>query len=553
MAIYHLSVKIIGRSAGRSAVAAAAYRSGDIITNIYDGITHDYSNKQWIEHTNILLPPNAPDSFDCRDILWNSVEKAEKSKDAQLAREIEVALPRELSLNDQIELVEQYIHNNFVADGMCADYAIHNPPLRNDRGQPIDRNGNIVKNKKDMIFQNPHAHILLTIRPMDASGKWEAKSKIEYLCKRRNQEKPFTAEEFKHAKMEGWEKQYKYKDGKNKVWLTANEGKNRNLERVSKTPKTSIYGRKNPVTERWNCVETERKWRKQWEIEANQKLQECGISARIDSRSYKDQGRIDEIPSVHLGPAISQYAKRMEREGKHIQNEIYILNKTIMEHNRMVQELNIKIAELTKQIEKLTKASIGQIDDLKNELERNIILRDSLNVEIKNLDIKLNQLKETAERVSSVFENVSKANQESNSKISKWLKESDQCGFFNAGRKKELKQKIDTETKTIQDRNAYLSNVLRQYDMVSFSQLANIMKECEDVDIEKSQMVDNLMNCIENIKKMTLEYIELTISFDKRLEKSDIWDRFDNLDDEIRMEDIHNLLEKNEKVEIKKR
>ena len=77
MAIYHLSVKIIGRNSGRSAVAAAAYRSGDTLTNHWDGLTHDYSRKGWIEHTEILLPEHAPEEFKNRSALWNAVEKAE--------------------------------------------------------------------------------------------------------------------------------------------------------------------------------------------------------------------------------------------------------------------------------------------------------------------------------------------------------------------------------------------------------------------------------------------------------------------------------------------
>lgn len=129
MAIYHLSVKIIGRSAGRSSVAAACYRSGDTITNQYDGITHDYSRKHWIEHTEILLPTNAPESYKDRSTLWNAVELAEKSSNAQLAREVEIALPRELTLQQQIALIRAYIEQNFTSKGMCADFAIHVPPL----------------------------------------------------------------------------------------------------------------------------------------------------------------------------------------------------------------------------------------------------------------------------------------------------------------------------------------------------------------------------------------------------------------------------------------
>ena len=92
MAIYHLCIKIISRGKGKSAVAASAYRSGEKIKNEYDGIVHDFTRKGGIAHTEILLPQNAPQEFSDREILWNSVEKIEKSKNSQLAREIEIAL-----------------------------------------------------------------------------------------------------------------------------------------------------------------------------------------------------------------------------------------------------------------------------------------------------------------------------------------------------------------------------------------------------------------------------------------------------------------------------
>lgn len=105
MAIYHCSIKIISRGKGKSAVAAAAYRSGEALTNEYDGITHDYTRKGGIVHTEILLPDNAPAAYADRSVLWNAVEKAEKAKNAQLAREIEIALPHELTREQGISLV----------------------------------------------------------------------------------------------------------------------------------------------------------------------------------------------------------------------------------------------------------------------------------------------------------------------------------------------------------------------------------------------------------------------------------------------------------------
>ena len=158
MAIYHLCIKIISRGKGKSAVAAASYRSGEKIKNEYDGIVHDFTRKGGISHTEILLPQNAPQEFSDRGTLWNSVEKIEKSKNSQLAREIEIALPKELDREKQIELVREYVKENFVKVGMCADIALH------------DKNDG-----------NPHCHILLTMRPLNEDKTWGAKSKKEYI------------------------------------------------------------------------------------------------------------------------------------------------------------------------------------------------------------------------------------------------------------------------------------------------------------------------------------------------------------------------------------
>ena len=157
IAIYHWNIGIVSRGKGKSAVAAAAYRSGEKLTNEWDGMTHDYTRKGGVVHTEIMLPPHAPPSFSDRSTLWNSVELYEKAGNAQLAREIDAALPIELSREEQIRLVREYCSSQFVYRGMCVDFAIHDT----DRG-------------------NPHCHIMLTMRPLDERGTWAAKSKKEY-------------------------------------------------------------------------------------------------------------------------------------------------------------------------------------------------------------------------------------------------------------------------------------------------------------------------------------------------------------------------------------
>ena len=153
----HIPVSIIKRSEGRSAVAAAAYRSGTRLTNEWDGLTHDYTRKGGVVHAEIMLPAHAPRSFADRYTLWNSVEQVEKARDSQLAREIEAALPRELTREQQLALVRAYVKDNFVDKGMCADFAIH------DKGTG-----------------NPHVHIMLTVRPLKENGAWGAKCRKAY-------------------------------------------------------------------------------------------------------------------------------------------------------------------------------------------------------------------------------------------------------------------------------------------------------------------------------------------------------------------------------------
>ena len=147
MAIYHLTAKIVQRAQGQSAVAAAAYRSASLLHEETTGITHDYTRKRGVEHTEILAPDSAPDWVFDRQSLWNTVEAAEKRKDAQVAREIEIGLPVELSKPEQIGLLRDYAKREFVSKGMVADLGVHldNP-------------------------HNPHAHILLTTRRLTADG-----------------------------------------------------------------------------------------------------------------------------------------------------------------------------------------------------------------------------------------------------------------------------------------------------------------------------------------------------------------------------------------------
>ena len=147
MAIYHFHAKMVHRNKGQSTVAAAAYRSGSRLLEESTGITHDYTHKRGVEHSEILAPADAPAWVFDRHTLWNTVEASEKRKDAQVAREIEVGLPIELKDREQVALLRDFVKREFVTKGMVADIGIH-------RDNP----------------NNPHSHILLTTRDLTAEG-----------------------------------------------------------------------------------------------------------------------------------------------------------------------------------------------------------------------------------------------------------------------------------------------------------------------------------------------------------------------------------------------
>lgn len=148
MAIFHLQAKIIGRSTGKSAIAAAAYRAGCEIVDRRTGLVHDYTRKKGVDLTEIIAPAGAPDWVFDRAELWNRVEQSEKRKDSQLAREIEISIPRELPVSARFALVREYARLNFADEGMVADLAFHHAA--------------------DPDHGNPHCHIMLTMRDLKA-------------------------------------------------------------------------------------------------------------------------------------------------------------------------------------------------------------------------------------------------------------------------------------------------------------------------------------------------------------------------------------------------
>ena len=342
MAIYHLEAKMVSRGAGRSAVAAAAYLSCSRLLNEYDGVQHDYTRKQGLVWQQVFLPVAAPTEWQNREILWNAVEENEKTKDSRLAREFVVALPIELSKAQWERLLSDFVSDTFVSDGMCADVAIHDP-------YPPGH--------------NPHAHILLTVRPLDEKGKWQYKTEKEYLCVKDGEERGFTAAEFKQAQTDGWEKQYQYKVGKKKVYMAPSAAQAQGYERVSKYPKSTKFGRQNPITERWNSDEQLVLWRAAWADVANRYLERTGHEERIDHRSHAERGLL-ERPTVHEGVV----ARAMEKKG--IISERCELNRQIKADNALLRELRGQVKKLAQAV----KDTIPALAEAMENLRKNLLL-----------------------------------------------------------------------------------------------------------------------------------------------------------------------------------
>ena len=203
--------------------------------------------------------------------MWNSVEKIEKSKNSQLAREIELAIPNELNREQQISLVREYVKNNFVSVGMCADIAIH-----------------------DKSDGNPHAHIMLTMRPLEQDGTWGAKSRKEYITDKNGE----------------------------RIRLRNGNFKTRKVDTVD-----------------WNEQSKAELWRSSWAELANKYLEKNAIEERIDHRSFERQGA-EQIPTIHLGVAASQ----MERKG--IETERGNINREIKARNKILAEIKAKISAI---------------------------------------------------------------------------------------------------------------------------------------------------------------------------------------------------------------
>ena len=285
MAIYHCSIKNIGRSDGRSAVACSAYRAAQKLRDKETGLLYDFTKKSEVIYSKIFLCKNAPAAYADRETLWNEVQKIEKNKNARLAREWELAIPHELTFEQSKKLVCDFA-KTLVDEGMCVDVNIH------------------WKNN------NHHAHIMGTTRQIKENGKWGQKEKKVYKLDENGQ---------KIAVLDA--------DGKQKIGANGRK----------------LWQREAVETNDWNKSDKVEEWRKRWAECCNQYLDPKN---QVDHRSYERQ-EIDYIATIHEGYAARLIEKRGGiAERCEINREIVEKNNLLQVLRQQIRELNTKITEL---------------------------------------------------------------------------------------------------------------------------------------------------------------------------------------------------------------
>ena len=290
----HFKITIVKRSQGQSAVAGAAYQSGERLFSEYDQKTKFYNKKKELVRAEIMLPSHASPGFADRATLWNAVEAVENQWNSQLARRIVLAFPVEVPKEQYLSMIKEFCQEQFVSKGMIADFAIH------DKGDG-----------------NPHAHILLTLRAMDEHGRWLPKARKVYDL-------------------------------------------DENGERIRLPSGNWKCHKENTVD--WNDQKYAEVWRHSWETITNRYLEAAGRPERVALRSFERQG-IQQIPTVHLGPA----AHQMEKRG--VETFLGNLNRDIRAANSLMQSIRSAIRGLQRWIADLNEKKQLLLDALEKAKE----------------------------------------------------------------------------------------------------------------------------------------------------------------------------------------
>ena len=447
------------------------------IYNEYDGVQHDYTRKQGLVWEHVFLPDCAPAEWQDRAKLWNAVEEAEKTKDSRLAREFVVALPVELGKDEWVDLLSKFIREQFVSEGMCADVAIH-----------------------DTDGHNPHAHIMLTVRPLNENGTWQHKTEKEYLCVKDGEEQGFTAAEFKESQKDGWEKQYLYKLGKKKEYLTSSAAEAQGLERASKYPKSTKYGRQNPISERWNSEEQLVLWREAWANAVNCSLERYGFDERVDHRSHAARG-LDEQPAVHEG--VTAHAL----EAKGVISDRCELNRQVKRDNALLREIKVQVKKLMQVVKNTIPALAEAMESVRENM---IIFKYQLGHILtgkRRLTKSLDVMKPELERYTQISERIKEKSKERSTLLS----EKKATPVINILKHRDLSRRVAELTEELEELRSEKKQLLAMLDYAEDTGLATVKKDVSDMEANLEKLEQQEQKYTAELNAALAEYNERKI------------------------------------------
>ncbi len=358
---------------------------------------------------------------------------------------------------------------------MCADVAIH-----------------------DTDGHNPHAHILLTVRPLNENGTWQHKTEKEYLCVKDGEERGFTAAEFREAQKDGWEKQYQYKIGKKKEYMAPSVAEAQGLERTSKYPKSTKYGRQNPISERWNSDEQLIIWRAAWADEVNLCLEQKGLEERIDHRSFADQGK-DEQPTIHEGVA----ARAMEKKG--IVSDRCELNRQIKRDNALLGEIKAQVKKLLEAVKNSIPALAEAMESVR---EKMIIFKYQLSHILtgkRRLTKSLDVMKPELERYTRIAGQIKEKSKARNT----LLAEKKKTPALNIIKHRDLSRRIAELTEELEELRSEKKQLLAMLDYVEDTTLSAVKKDVSAMEANLAKLEQQEQKYTAELDAALAEYSEL--------------------------------------------
>ena len=345
---------------------------------------------------------------------------------------------------------------------------------------------------------DPHAHILLTVRPLDEQGKWQYKTEKEYLCMKNGEERGFTAAEFRTAQADGWEKQYPYKVGKKKVYMIPSAAEMQGLVRADKHPKSTRYGRQNPISERWNSEEQLVLWRAAWANVSNRYLERAGREERIDHRSNAARG-LDEIPTIHEGVA----AQALERKG--IISDRCEINRKIKADNALLRELKAQMKKLVQAV----KTTLPALADAMETLRANMIVFRYQLRHISRGKYKLGQYLDSAKPTLTEYLTVVQKIKNAVKKRKSLLAEKKEISFWNIPKAKELNAKIAELTENIEELKSEKSVLLVRLNCTDDAGISTIKKDIAAAEAGLSKLEQQAAKYASELEAALSEYAAL--------------------------------------------